>query len=56
MQRAGLGLRSVQELIIHLANSDAIAIDLMKWVIAKDNPTLIRADEQLYVERLYSEA
>ena len=50
------GKWSIQELVIHLADGDAIAIDRMKRVIAEDNPTLLRADEQAYVDRLHCNA
>jgi uncharacterized damage-inducible protein DinB len=48
----GPGEWSIQELVIHLAHSDAIAIDRMKRVIAEDRPTLLSADESAYVARL----
>ena len=50
------GVWSIKELAIHLADSDAIAIDRMKRVIAEDNPTLLRADEQAYIDRLHCHA
>ncbi len=42
-----------QEEIIHLTDSDAIAIDRMKRVIAEENPTLLRANEQAYADQLH---
>ncbi len=54
--KPGPGKWSVQELVIHLADGDAIAIDRMKRVITEDNPTLLRADEQAYVDRLHCDA
>ena len=56
LAKAGPGKWSAQELVIHLVDSDAIAIDRMKRVIAEDNPTLLRADEQAYVDRLHCDA
>lgn len=56
LARPGPGKWSIQELVIHLADGDAIAIDRMKRVIAEDNPTLLRADEQAYVDRLHCDA
>ena len=44
---------SVQELIVHLADSDAIAIDRMKRVVAEDNPQFLNADEAAYVRELH---
>ena len=55
-KRAGPGNWSVHELVIHLTDSDAIAIDRMKRVLTEDNPTFLRADEHAYVERLHCEA
>jgi hypothetical protein len=48
----GPGTWSIQELVIHLADSDAIAIDRMKRIIAEDNPTLLCADESAYIREL----
>ena len=56
LARPGPGKWSIQELVIHLGDSDAIAIDRMKRVITEDNPTLLRADEQAYVDRLHCDA
>lgn len=52
--RPGPGKWSILELVVHLQDSDAIAIDRMKRVIAEENPTLLSADETAYVERLCS--
>lgn len=56
LAKPGPGKWSIQELVVHLADSDAIAIDRMKRVIAEDNPPLLRADEQAYVVRLHCDA
>ena len=48
----GPGDWSIQELVIHLADSDAIAIDRMKRILTEDNPPLLNADETAYVHRL----
>jgi hypothetical protein len=50
--RPGPGDWSIQELVIHLADSDAIAIDRMKRILTEDNPPLLYADETAYVDRL----
>lgn len=54
--KPGPGAWSALELIIHLQDSDAIAIDRMKRVIAEDNPTLLGADESAYVQHLRCDA
>ena len=46
------GLWSVQEVVVHLTDSDAIGIDRMKRVLTEDNPSLLCADETAYIERL----
>jgi len=50
----GPGKWSVQEVVIHLADSDAIAIDRMKRILTEDDPHLLYADETAYVERLHT--
>jgi hypothetical protein len=52
--RPGPGKWSILELVIHLADSDAIAIDRMKRMLTEDNPPLLYADENAYVDRLCS--
>jgi hypothetical protein len=42
----------LEALIIHLADSDCIAIDRMKRMLTEDNPPLLSADETAYVQRL----
>ena len=50
------GTWSIRQLVIHLADSDAIAIDRMKRILTEDNPTLLNSDETAYVDRLHLEA
>ena len=45
---------SIAEIVGHLADSDLILSNRMKWVIAEDNPVLPVADEAAWVERLGS--
>ncbi len=52
LARPGPGDWSIQELVIHIADSDDIAIDRMKRVLTEDNPTLLYADESAYITRL----
>jgi hypothetical protein len=50
--RPGPGKWSILEVVVHLADSDAISIDRMKRMLCEDNPSLLYADETAYVERL----
>jgi hypothetical protein len=51
--RPGPGDWSIQELVIHLVDSDAIAIDRMKRILTEENPTLLYADETAYISQLF---
>ena len=51
--RPGPGRWSIHELVIHLADTDAIAIDRMKRVLTEDNPMLLNADESAYITELH---
>lgn len=51
--RPGPGDWSIHEVVIHLVDSDAIAIDRMKRILIEDNPPLLYADETAYVNMLY---
>jgi uncharacterized damage-inducible protein DinB len=51
--RPGPGKWSIQEVIIHLVDSDDIAIDRMKRMLTEDNPALLYADETAYIDRLH---
>ena len=46
------GSWSILELVVHVADADAISIDRMKRIIAEDRPQLLNFDETAYVERL----
>jgi hypothetical protein len=51
--RPGPGDWSILEVVVHLADSDAIAIDRMKRMLIEDNPPLLYADENAYIARLF---
>lgn len=50
LARPGPGAWSIQELVIHVVDSDFVGSDRMKRVIAEDNPPLIGFDENLWIE------
>ncbi len=47
------GTWSIQQIVIHLMESDAIAIDRMKRIIAEDRPLLLGYDESKFAQRLF---
>lgn len=52
--RPGPGKWSILEVVVHLADSDAIAIDRMKRILTEENPPLLYANETAYVEKLFT--
>jgi uncharacterized damage-inducible protein DinB len=50
-----LGRWSIQQVVIHIMDSDLIAADRMKRVIAEDNPMLIGYDENKFARNLFME-
>ena len=52
--RPGPGAWSIAEVVAHLVDSDAVACDRMKRVIAEPSPTLLAFDENLWIQRLRS--
>jgi len=50
--RPGPGDWSLQELVIHVADSDFLATERMKRIVAEENPTLLVADENAWVAKL----
>jgi len=53
--RPGPGDWSIAELVAHLVDSDVVAANRMKWVIAEPEPGLLNMDETAWVERLHSQ-
>lgn len=51
--RPGPGDWSIHEVVVHLADSDCLAIDRMKRILTEDNPPLMYADETEYIRRLF---
>ncbi len=52
--RPGPGAWSIAEVTAHMADSDLVATDRMKRVIAEDNPILLAYDENAWIEKLRS--
>jgi uncharacterized damage-inducible protein DinB len=49
------GTWSIQQIVIHLMDSDLIGCDRMKRVIAEENPTIIGYNETLFAQKLFYE-
>jgi uncharacterized damage-inducible protein DinB len=47
------GTWSIQQIVIHMLDSDLVGTDRMKRVIAEDNPLLLGYDESKFAARLY---
>ncbi len=47
------GTWSIQEIVVHLMDSELIAIDRMKRIIAMENPQLIGYDETAFSKKLF---
>jgi uncharacterized damage-inducible protein DinB len=54
--RPGPGAWSVAQLVAHVLDTDLVFAERMKRVIAEDRPTLIGFEENLWVDRLHSDA
>jgi hypothetical protein len=44
---------SIQQIVLHLMDSDLIAADRMKRIIAEDNPTIIGFDQAAFAAKLH---
>jgi hypothetical protein len=49
------GTWSLQQIVLHMTDSDLIASDRMKRVIAEENPTLVGYDETAFSKNLFYE-
>jgi hypothetical protein len=47
------GTWSIQQIVIHLMDSELISTDRMKRIIAEENPTLLGYDETKFSKNLY---
>lgn len=52
--RPGPGAWSIAELVAHMVDSDLVAADRMKRIIAEDRPTLLAYDQDAWIARLGS--
>lgn len=51
--KLNVGMWSIQQVVIHLVDSDLVLADRMKRVIAEDNPQLIGYDETRFAQNLF---
>src|SRR5690606_4324899 len=49
------GTWSIQQIVVHLQDSDAVAVERMKRIAAMDNPLMLGYDENAFVQRLFPE-
>ncbi|HVT82815.1 MAG TPA: DinB family protein [Phycisphaerae bacterium] len=49
------GTWSIQQIVLHMMDSDLIASDRMKRIIAEDNPTIIGYNETAFSQKLFYE-
>jgi hypothetical protein len=49
------GTWSIQQIVIHVADSDLIIGDRIRRMIAEDRPLLMNADENLWIKNLFPE-
>jgi hypothetical protein len=49
------GTWSIQQIVIHLMDSDLIGADRMKRVIAEENPAIVGYNETLFAQKLFYE-
>ena len=52
---ANVGKWTIQQVVIHLLDSDLIAMDRIKRMIAMPNPQLVGYDENLFIQHLLPE-
>ena len=49
------GTWSIQQIVMHLMDSELIGADRMKRIIAEENPTIMGYDEKAFAQRLHYE-
>ncbi|HYE21937.1 MAG TPA: DinB family protein [Tepidisphaeraceae bacterium] len=50
------GTWSIHQIVVHMADSDAIGVHRMKRIVAEENPLLIGYDESKFTAELFYEA
>jgi uncharacterized damage-inducible protein DinB len=50
---AGLGLWSIQQIVVHLMDADIIWAARMKSIVAEEHPTLLGYDENKFAQSLF---
>src|SRR5262245_13970619 len=50
------GTWSIQQIVMHMLDSDLVASDRMKRIVAEDNPLLIGFDETEFANKLHYDA
>jgi hypothetical protein len=53
LANANVGRWSIQQVVIHCMDSDLVATDRLKRMIAEDNPSIIGYDENKFVQNLF---
>ena len=51
--QADVGRWSIQQVVIHLMDSELVSIDRLKRMIAEENPTLLGYDENRFTQHLF---
>ena len=52
---AGIGLWTIQQVVLHLRDDELIWTERMKRMIAEDNPTILNYDESKFAAKLFPE-
>jgi hypothetical protein len=53
LARPVAGMWSIQEVVVHLQDADAVCVDRLRRIIAEETPLLIGFDENLFIKNLF---